>query len=185
MKQWDWPGPSSSALYNWGLPHEYSVVSSRVFCRCLAPLLRSDDLLSASMLEVMEEEEATTSPSPAEEAMSPVEEPEPWEVWPTAVQAPNHLEEASEPKGDGSSWGDGHCTKAATTCTTRIQGATGCQIKATSPGGCWHTLRYTPGGSARPKLLRVYASGHHPKYLDGQVVIPLPDQGHLPDVLYI
>ena len=32
------------------------------------------------------------------------------------------------------------------------------------------------GDLARPKLPRVYASGHHQKYLDGRVVIPLPDQ---------
>ena len=50
------------------------------------------------MLEVMEEEEATTSPNPAEEARSPGEEPESQEEWSTRVHAPNHPEEASYPE---------------------------------------------------------------------------------------
>ena len=54
------------------------------------------------MLKVAEQEEATTSPSPAEETRSLVEEPELWEEWPTVAQAPDYLEEALEPKGASS-----------------------------------------------------------------------------------
>ena len=53
------------------------------------------------MLEVTEEE-ATTFLSPAEEAMSPDEEPEPQKEWQTAVQAPNHLKEGLLPEEAGS-----------------------------------------------------------------------------------
>ena len=72
------------------------------FCRCLAPLIKSDDLLIASMLEVAEEEEPPNSLSPAEEARSLGEKPEPQEEQPTAIHAPNHPEEASEPEGASS-----------------------------------------------------------------------------------
>ena len=44
-------------------------------CRCLAPLIEKDDLIDTSMFEVAEEM-AKTSPSPAEEGRSLVEEPE-------------------------------------------------------------------------------------------------------------
>ena len=43
------------------------------------PLMERDDLLHLSMLEVIDEEEMTTSPSPVEETGSPDEEPEPGE----------------------------------------------------------------------------------------------------------
>ena len=48
-------------------------------CKCLATLMERGNLLRLSMLEVMEEEEMTTSPSPVEETRSLDEEPEPWE----------------------------------------------------------------------------------------------------------
>ena len=54
---------------------------------CLAPLMERGDLLHLSMLEVAEEEETTTSPSPVEETRSLDEDPEPWEEWPTSVPA--------------------------------------------------------------------------------------------------
>ena len=60
--------------------------------------MEKDDLLSVSMLEVTEDKETMTFPSPAEETGSPDEEPEPWEEWPTTVHAPNHLEEAALPE---------------------------------------------------------------------------------------
>ena len=47
-------------------------------CRCLIPLMKSDDLLSASILKVVEEEQAT-SQNPAEETSLLGEEPEFWE----------------------------------------------------------------------------------------------------------
>ena len=60
--------------------------------------MEKDGLLGVSMLEVAEEKETTTSPSPAEETRSLYEEPELWEKGPTTVHAPNHLEESSLPK---------------------------------------------------------------------------------------
>ena len=68
-------------------------------CRCLVPLIKSNGLLSASMLEVAEEKEPTTSPSPAEQARFLVEESEPQKEQPTTIHVPNHHEEASEAKG--------------------------------------------------------------------------------------
>ena len=47
-------------------------------CRCLVPLMKKDDLLSVSMLEVTEEG-TMTSPSPAEGTRSMDEESEPQE----------------------------------------------------------------------------------------------------------
>ena len=61
-----------------------------------------DDLLSAFILEVEEEEEPMSSPNPAEEAGSLGEEPKPQEECPTTINAPNHPEEALEPGGASS-----------------------------------------------------------------------------------
>ena len=95
---------------------------------------------------------------------------------------PNHLEEASEPKEASS---------------LRVMAIAWRHLLPAPPGfrelqddeselptleDAGSPLGIPWGCSTRPKLLRVYASSHQPKYLDGGVVIPLPDQGHLLDI---
>ena len=63
-----------------------------------------------------------------------------------------------------------------------MHGAADWEIRGSSPGGCWLTLGYTQEGLAQPKLLRVNADIHHTEYPKRGDVVPLPDQGHLPDV---
>ena len=64
MGQWHWPRPSCGVPYYWVLPQ--NTLQHHPEPLQVSHLSLSDDLLSASMLEVVEEEQAT-SPKPAEE----------------------------------------------------------------------------------------------------------------------
>ena len=62
-----------------GAPPEVLCKAIQDLCRCLVPLMERGNLLHLSILEVMEEEAMTTSPSPAKETGYLDEEPEPQE----------------------------------------------------------------------------------------------------------
>ena len=81
-----------------------------------------------------------------------------------------------------SQFGDDHCEKMAATDTPRFCRVTSLQSRVASPGGCLATLGYTLGGLIRPELLGINASSHYIKYLNRGDMVPIPDQGHLPDV---
>ena len=55
---WDWPESSSSVQYSWELLQEYLAVPSKI-CTGILHLVERDNLLSLSMVEVMEEEMLT------------------------------------------------------------------------------------------------------------------------------
>ena len=86
--QWctEWLGASPSILCS----------AVQDLCQCLESLMERDNLLEASMLEVVREE-PEASPTPTEEAVLLGEDPEPLEEWAIALHAPDKPEEASEP----------------------------------------------------------------------------------------